>query len=233
MTQTADNNVGLNSGWLSGASGWKAGTDNNFILLGRLVQPNVISDSVAVPPGSPAAGDAYIVAAGASGAWATKVGQIAIWSGASLAVPAWVFAAPLNGWETFVVSTGRWNSYTGAAWAASRGRGANKPVGVGAIAGAILTVDLTKGAAFDVTLTANITTFTISGPAAAPDATIFKLRVRQDATGGRTLALPAGTKTPAAAGYVPSAAANAIDLLEFASYDAGATWYLVASKAFA
>lgn len=233
MTQTADNNLGLNSGYPSGASGWKAGVDNNFMLLGRLVQPNVISDSVTAPPGSPAAGDAYIVPTGASGAWASKTNQIAIWSGAALVTPAWVFAVPLNGWETFVVSTGRWNGYTGTAWVASRSRGANKPVGLGVIASTTLTVDLTKGAAFDVTLTANIATFNITGPAASPDVTSFRLRVRQDATGGRTLALPAGTKTPAAAGYVPSTAANAIDLLEFVSYDAGTTWYLVASKAFA
>lgn len=233
MTQTADNNVGLNSGYLAGASGWKAGVDNNFILLGRLVQPNVISDSVTAPPGSPAAGDAYILPTGSTGVWAANIGKIAIWSGAVLATPVWVYAVPLNGWETFVVSTGRWNSYNGAAWVTSRGRGANRPVGVGAIAGAVLTLDLTKGSAFDITLTANITTFTIANPAASPDVTSFRLRVRQDATGSRTLALPAGTKTPAAAGYVPSTAANAIDLLEFTSYDAGTTWYLVASKAFA
>jgi hypothetical protein len=233
MTQTADNNVGLNSGWLSGAAGWKAGTDNNFILLGRLVQPNVISDSVTAPPGSPAAGDAYIVPTGASGAWTGNAGHIAVWSGASLATPGWVFAVPINGWETFVVSRLRWNSYNGTAWVASRARGANKPVGVGAIAGGALSLDLSQGAAFDVTLTAPVTTFTIANPAPAPDATSFKLRVRQDATGGRTLVLPTGTKTPGAAGYTVSAAANAIDLLEFVTYDAGTTWYLVASKAFA
>lgn len=233
MTQTAANNVGLNSGWLSGAGGWKAGMDNNFILLDPLVQPNVISDSVTAPPGSPNAGDAYIPAPSSTGAWAGKDGEIAVWSGASLTTPAWIFAIPRVGWEVYVVSTKRWNTYNGTVWVASRSRGAGKPVGVGTIAGAVLTVDLTKGSAFDVTLTANITTFTISGPVASPDVTNFKLRVRQDATGGRTMTLPAGTKTPAAAGYVPSTAANAIDLLEFTSYDAGTTWYLVASKAFA
>jgi hypothetical protein len=234
MSQTALNNVGLNTGYNTAANGWKAGTDNNNILLDGLVQPNVVSASTTAPPGSPAAGDRYLVpATGATGAWAAKANQYAVWSGAVLATPAWVFAVPLEGWEIYVADKDRWVTFFGSAWVASRMRAAGKPFAAGTIVGAALTLDLSQGAAFDVLLTANITTWTMSSPMPSPDVSRVVVRVRQNATGGWTLVLPVGTKTPGAAGYTVSAAANAIDLLEFTSYDAGASWYLVAQKAFA
>lgn len=234
MSQTALNNLGLNTGYNTGSSAWKAGTDNNNILLDGLVQPNVISSTTVTPPGAPAAGDRYLVPpTGATGAWAGKANQYVVWPGTVLITPAWVFAVPLEGWEVYVVDKDRWVTFFGSAWVASRMRAAGKPVAAGAIVGAVLTLDLGQGSAFDVLLTANITTWTMTAPVASPDVTRVVVRVKQDATGGRTLALPAGTKTPAAAGYTASTAPNAIDLLEFTSYDAGATWYLVAQKAFA
>ncbi|KAB2674686.1 DUF2793 domain-containing protein [Brucella tritici] len=52
----------------------------------------VKSITIAAPPSSPAEGDLYIVAAGATGAWAGKSGQIAEWSSGS-----WVFSVPFDG----------------------------------------------------------------------------------------------------------------------------------------
>ena len=46
-------------------------------VLDVLVQPVVMSRTTATPPGSPAAGDTYIVAPSATGAWAGKDGKIA------------------------------------------------------------------------------------------------------------------------------------------------------------
>lgn len=234
MTQQALNNLGLNNGWNTAASGWKAGMDSDLLFLDGLVQPNVISSTTTAPPGSPAAGDRYLVPpAGATGAWAGKANQYTVWSGAANATPAWAFVAPLEGWEIYIVDKARWVTFFGSAWVPSRMRGVGKTLAAGTIAGAVLTMDLSQGAAFDVLLTANITTWTMTAPVASPDVTKVTVRVKQDATGGRTLVLPVGTKTPAGAVYAVSAAANAIDLLEFTSYDAGATWYLVAQKAFA
>ena len=43
--------------------------------LDRLVQPAVLSRTVATPPGSPAEGDCYLVAASPTGAWSGKAGK--------------------------------------------------------------------------------------------------------------------------------------------------------------
>lgn len=69
-------------------------------LLDQLVQPCVISRTVATPPGSPAEGDTYIVAASATGAWAGHSGDFA-----SLREGAWTFCTPADGWLAFVNDT--------------------------------------------------------------------------------------------------------------------------------
>jgi hypothetical protein len=82
--------------------------------LDQLVQPTVKSRTTTAPPGAPAEGDAYIVAASATGAWAGKDGKFACWlSGA------WSFRTPANGWLAYVVDTaelavcqsGAWSSF--------------------------------------------------------------------------------------------------------------------------
>ncbi|SCD23535.1 phage tail protein [Brucella inopinata] len=52
----------------------------------------VKSITLTAPPTTPSEGDIYVVAAGATGAWAGKAGQIAEWSSA-----AWRFSAPSDG----------------------------------------------------------------------------------------------------------------------------------------
>ncbi|WP_137132757.1 phage tail protein [Rhizobium sp. FY34] len=52
----------------------------------------VNSMTVTAPPASPAQGDAYLVPAGATGAWAANIGRIAEWSGT-----AWSYAVPTDG----------------------------------------------------------------------------------------------------------------------------------------
>uniref|UniRef100_A0A7C1SY07 DUF2793 domain-containing protein n=1 Tax=Agrobacterium albertimagni TaxID=147266 RepID=A0A7C1SY07_9HYPH len=52
----------------------------------------VISMTTSSAPGAPAAGDTYLVPAGATGIWATQVGKIAEWNGA-----AWFYFAPVDG----------------------------------------------------------------------------------------------------------------------------------------
>lgn len=82
--------------------------------LDQLVQPAVKSRTIAGPPGSQAEGDAYIVAPGASGAWAGKDGKFACYlSGA------WTFRTPADGWLAYVIDTaelavlqsGSWTSF--------------------------------------------------------------------------------------------------------------------------
>lgn len=81
--------------------------------LDMLVQPAVLSRTIASPPGSPASGDTYIVALSATGAWAGKDGKIA-----SYVDGGWDFTTPANGWLTYVIDaahiaicqSGTWSS---------------------------------------------------------------------------------------------------------------------------
>jgi hypothetical protein len=49
------------------------------------------------PPASPTEGDRYIVPAGATGAWAGKTDQIAVWIEG-----AWEYHVPKIGWTCFI-----------------------------------------------------------------------------------------------------------------------------------
>jgi hypothetical protein len=79
--------------------------------LDAIVQLSVIDDSLTAPPGSPADGDRYIVAGGATGAWTGKAGKIAAWQDG-----AWNFFAPKNGWLAWVASRSELRLWPGASW---------------------------------------------------------------------------------------------------------------------
>lgn len=79
--------------------------------LDLLVQPVVIDRDLATPPGSPSAGDAYIVAASPTGAWTGHAGKLARWSGS-----AWEFYTPKAGWRAFVQDEAVSLTYVGGAW---------------------------------------------------------------------------------------------------------------------
>lgn len=82
--------------------------------LDALVQITVQSAALAAPPVSPAEGQRWIVAAGATGVWSGQSGKIAAWQDG-----AWVFYAPLDGWTAVDVSSDTLLLYNGGtgAWA--------------------------------------------------------------------------------------------------------------------
>lgn len=87
-------------------------THNEAIAaLDTLAQLAVLDRDLATPPGSPATGARYIVAASPTGAWSGKAGQIAAWDGA-----AWLFHAPEPGWLAFLVDENGLVVWTGSAW---------------------------------------------------------------------------------------------------------------------
>ena len=104
----------------------------------------------------------------------------------------------------------------------------------GALAAGVLDLDLAASNAFDVTLTANVTTFNINNPHADASTHSFTMVLRQDATGGRTFAFPASVKW--AGGTVPtlSSGVSEVDILSFITTDNGTTWFgMLAGAAFA
>lgn len=65
--------------------------------LDAIVQLSVLSRTIDTPPGSPADGSAYIVAAGSTGAWVGQDGAVAVYDGGG-----WTFIIPTAGWIAFV-----------------------------------------------------------------------------------------------------------------------------------
>lgn len=86
-------------------------------LLDLLAQATVRDRTHSAPPASPALGDCHVVAAGASGAWSGKDGQIAAWYGG------WRFAAPRPGWSLWVEAERRALRWDGGGWAPVPDRG--------------------------------------------------------------------------------------------------------------
>src|SRR3712207_5060978 len=80
-------------------------------LLDTLVQLAVLDRDLTAPPGSPADGARWIVAASPTGAWAGHAGHIAAWQDG-----AWQFSAPKLGWIAYVGDEGTLITWNGSAW---------------------------------------------------------------------------------------------------------------------
>lgn len=114
MAAQTEGRFGLAYGWTLGESGWNVGMDTNLLKLARVgVHLSVKDRDLATPPASPTNGDTYIVAAAATGAWAGKDGQVAVWSGS-----AWVFYEPRIGWVTYIEDEEKLSAYKTAGWSA-------------------------------------------------------------------------------------------------------------------
>ncbi|MBI3672548.1 MAG: DUF2793 domain-containing protein, partial [Rhizobiales bacterium] len=79
-------------------------------LLDGLVQLSVKDRVTTAPPASPSEGDRWIVPSGATGVWAGKTNQIALWTDA-----AWTYFVPLAGWVCFIEAEGV-VVYANSAW---------------------------------------------------------------------------------------------------------------------
>ena len=85
--------------------------NETFNKLDVLVQLNVIDRDLTAPPGSPAEGATYIPAATATGAWAGRENNVAIFQNA-----AWAFFPPDEGWLAWVDDEDLLYAYNGTAW---------------------------------------------------------------------------------------------------------------------
>ena len=124
MTATTEPRGGLDLGWDPGEDGWGPAMNANLLRLSRFgFHASVLSMTTAAPPGSPTNGAGYIIPSGASGEWAGKAGQVAVWGGS-----AWAYAVPRDGWTIHVVDAGL-ATYEDGAWSQSN---AIKPAAIGA-----------------------------------------------------------------------------------------------------
>jgi hypothetical protein len=79
--------------------------------LDAIVQLSVKDRDLTAPPGSPADGDRYIVAASPTGVWAGRAGDIAVFQDG-----AWDFHEPLEGWRCWVDDENVYLIFDGSAW---------------------------------------------------------------------------------------------------------------------
>ena len=80
-------------------------------LLDGLVQLSVLDRDLTAPPGSPADGDRYIVASGATGAWTGWDLNVALWTDGT-----WLRLPPRTGWRAWVEDEGLLLVYDGSVW---------------------------------------------------------------------------------------------------------------------
>jgi hypothetical protein len=108
MTDTA--NLGLPL--IEGAQAQKHVTHNEALrILDTLVQLAVADRDLATPPGSPAEGQRWLVAASPTGAWTGHATHIAFWQDG-----AWQFSVPKVGWLVYVADEGALIAWTGSVW---------------------------------------------------------------------------------------------------------------------
>jgi hypothetical protein len=88
-----------------------------------------------------------------------------------------------------------------------------------------LILDFETGGVFEVTLTENVVSLILANPPAAGLARACCLILKQDDTGGRTLAWPSSIRWTDGIRPVVSSAKNAVDFFVLLTRDAGATWY--------
>jgi hypothetical protein len=82
-----------------------------LLRLDLLTQGAVLSADLAMPPAAPVPGACWIVAAGATGAWAGQAAALAGWTDNG-----WRFAAPGAGWRLWVADRGHMMRFDGAVW---------------------------------------------------------------------------------------------------------------------
>lgn len=107
----------LGLGYLAPSQAQKHVTINEaFRRLDALVQLGVLDRTLAAAPPAPDEGDRHIVAAGATGAWGGRDGDIAAWLDG-----AWVFIEPKPGWLAYVAAEGELVARVGSNWVSALG----------------------------------------------------------------------------------------------------------------
>lgn len=104
-------------------------------------------------------------------------------------------------------------------------KGYYEPSNTIAIASGVLTIPYVDGAVVPVSLTENITSIVITGLPVSGKSAAIQLILTQDATGGRTIAYPAGTIWHDGTEAVIGSAANAVSIVSLQTINSGTSYY--------
>lgn len=110
-----------------GQAGKELTHNQALAVLDQLAQAVVVDKDLTAPPGSPANGAMYIVAAGATGEWSGQSGKLAYWI---TTVAAWTFIDPADGWSVWVTDEAVRYERTSGVWVvvATGGAGMTNPM---------------------------------------------------------------------------------------------------------
>lgn len=111
MALDTTTSAGLTYGWSDGESGWGGPMNANLLRLDLLTVPFVLSATTVTPPTSPAAGDKYLIPAGATAEWFGLTNRVAVWENAQ-----WVYHQPRKGWAVRVWDTKQTRVWDGDSW---------------------------------------------------------------------------------------------------------------------
>jgi hypothetical protein len=92
------------------------------------------------------------------------------------------------------------------------------------ISSGVVNIDCALGDFFTLALTANVTSITFTNLPASGKGASLAIRMRQDGTGSRTVALPASFKATGGSDTAVQSAANAYTLLTLTTFDQGTRW---------
>jgi hypothetical protein len=205
--------------WIQGTT--QPATPVNDSFLRTEVLARGATSILSTPPASPADGQVHILGATPTGAWSTFAqNDVVVWRSGT-----WYRFAPFFGWLKQVGTEVR--RFDGTAWVVVTGGGgaaARDAVTALTISAGVVNIDCNAGDFFTLELTANVTSITFTNLPTSGKGASLAIRVRQDATGGRTVALPASFKPTAGSDTAVQSAANAWTLITITTFDQGTRW---------
>lgn len=138
------------------ASGQVARLNEGLSFLDILVLGLVKDKDLTAPPGSPASGDTYIVAASPTGAWAGQAKNIAAYINS-----AWVFFVPKKGWTFHVEDESKDYQFDATNWVEKTSNVTTAPTWTAVTKTASFTVSLSEAAVYLVDATSGNIIITI------------------------------------------------------------------------
>ena len=180
-----------------GQAGKELTHNQALAVLDQLAQAVVVDKDLAAPPGSPANGSMYIVAAGATDAWAGQSGKLAYWL---TTVAAWTFITPADGWSAWVTDEAVRYERKAGTWVvvATVGGASFAPVVTESTTARTLT--LTDAGAYLRHTNASASTVTVAPQASVAWAADTEIHIRRAAAGNLTLTPGSGVTLNAPSG---------------------------------
>lgn len=174
-----------------GQAGKELTHNQALAVLDQLAQAVVADKDLTAPPGSPANGAMYIVAAGATGAWSGQSGKLAYWLAT---VGAWTFITPADGWSVWVDDESIRYERKAGAWVvvATGGGGSSLPV-VQTFTGA-KTLALTDINTYNVSQDASSQAVTLPAQSAVAWTADAEIHIERGAAGAVTITAASGVQ---------------------------------------